>query len=324
MEKRIFFGKTEIKNPLIASSSPLTETAARVQRCREAGFGGVVLKTTAEYRRTGEGYGRKVVFLGDDYYADASYEREILTLEEGLSLYENSVAIADDMLVIPSVSANSREPEEWLRICRRFENLGAKLIQLDFFYLGTLIRWNDRHFYEWLGQFLIRLQSGLSCSVMPKLNFSFDPGQTCRVLADCGIAQVSLLDSIRFALPERFGLHRDTTSYFGSKQLPLTLDYLRCAVEAGLEVCAGGGVSSAQDVDLLLEHGAKLVQTASYVLKNGFRNVPVLLHGEPTALSKECYAWCDAEDYGGRGCESCGFCRSVKRRVTSSLPDVLN
>lgn len=73
----------EIENPLIASSSPLTETADKAQCCMEASFGGVILKTAADYRRTGRGYGRKVVFIGEDYYADASYGREILTLEEG-------------------------------------------------------------------------------------------------------------------------------------------------------------------------------------------------------------------------------------------------
>ncbi len=309
MEEKIRFGGMEFANPLLAASSPLTETAGKVRCCQEAGFGGVILKTAAEYKRTGKGYGRKVVFLGEDYYADASYEREILTAEEGLALYEAVKAAGSGMAVIPSVSANSMETEDWLRICRRFEMLGAGLIQLDFFYLGSSIRFGNRDFYRRLGEFLARLQSELNAVVMPKLNFNFAPRETCMALADCGIGQVSLLDSVRVPLPERFGLHRDTTSYFGRKQLPLTLAYLRCAVEAGLEVCAGGGVSCVQDADLLLENGAKLVQTASFVLKNGFRSAPVLLHRSPAVISGNWRTWCEAERYGGEGCEFCGFCR---------------
>lgn len=311
MGEKVTFGGIEMANPLIASSSPLTETVGKVHSCREASFGGAILKTAADYQRTGKGYGRKVVFIGEDYYADASYEREILTLEEGVALFQGALSVAGDMAVIPSVSANSMEAEDWVFICRRFEDLGARLIQLDFFYLGTRIAPEDEGFYRRLGEFLAELQGRLHCIVMPKLNFNFDPEKTCKALAAYGIRQVSLLDSIRCVLPARFGLHQDTTSYFGRKQLPLTLTYLRHAVEAGLEACAGGGVSGAEDVELLLENGAKLVQTASFVLRNGFRYAPTLLHGEPASQGQ--YAWCTAEGYGGKGCEHCGFCRKAGR-----------
>lgn len=309
MGERIFFGGMETANPLVASSSPLTERLEGVRACREAGFGGVILKTAADYRRTGNGYGRRVVSLGDDYFADSSYEREILTMEEGLALFRDSLEIAGDMAVIPSVSADSMEAGDWLDVCRSFESLGARLVQLDFFYLGTVIRFGEDGFYGRLGELLVKLQEGLECRIMPKLNFNFDPQKTCGVLAECGVRCVSLLDSVRFPLPERYGLHKDTTSYFGRKQLPLTLRYLECAAGAGLEACAGGGVACVEDVDLLLGKGARLVQTASFVLKNGFGYAPVLLHGKPMVLERECRTWCGAERYGGEGCEMCGFCR---------------
>lgn len=91
MGEKVTFGGIEMANPLIASSSPLTETVGKVYSCREASFGGAILKTAADYQRTGKGYGRKVVFIGEDYYADASYEREILTLEEGGGAFSGSL-----------------------------------------------------------------------------------------------------------------------------------------------------------------------------------------------------------------------------------------
>lgn len=308
MGKSVLFGDIEFKNPLIASSSPLTETAKKIRCCKEAGFGGIILKTAAQYQRNGGGYGRKVVFIGEDYYADASYEREILTLEEGVELYKRANTYSENMLVIPSVSANSMETADWLHICQEFENLGAKLVQLDFFYLGMLIQGQDKLFYRHLGDLLSGLQKELNCIIMPKLNFNFDPECVCRTLAECGVRQVSLLDSIRFALPKRFGLHSETTSYFGRKQLPLTLDYLRCAVKYGLEVCAGGGVACVEDVDALMQNGATLVQTASYVLKNGFALAPVLLHRKPILMKESMRTWCDVKHYGETGCEKCNFC----------------
>lgn len=308
MEQKTHFGGIELKNFLVASSSPLTETAAKVQRCKEAGFGGVILKTAAHYSRSGNGYGRKVVFIGEDYYADSSFEREILTLEEGLKLYQDTLPCKGDMLVIPSVSADSMKLADWIHVCSAFDALGAKLIQLDFFYLGSVISGMDSNFYPHIGKLMTELQKELNCTLLPKLNFHFAPELIFQTLAESGIGQVSLLDSIRHALPKRFGLHPETTSYFGRKQLPLTLDYVRCAVKYGLEVCAGGGVDSAEDVDLLLESGATLVQTASYILKNGFSQTPLLLHKEPVSIKDDKKTWCDAAYYGGDNCEKCGFC----------------
>lgn len=310
MEQKIIFGGIELKNPLTASSSPLTESPERIGRCAKAGFGAAILKTAADYQRTGTGYGRKVVFIGEDYFADASFEREILTAEEGLALFREAQARKEDMLLIPSVSAGSLEVSDWLGICRKFQAAGARLLQLDFFYLGSVLASQDDDFYPKMTHLLSRLRQELDCVIMPKLNFGLDPERSCRILAEAGVAQVSLLDSIRFALPARFGLHPETTSYFGQKQLPLTLLYLRQAVKFGLEACAGGGIGSPEDADLLTENGAKLIQTASYVLRNGFSQAPRLLHAKPIPMEDSRRTWCEAKRYGGDGCEKCRFCLS--------------
>ena len=309
----ISFAGAKLKNRLVASSSPLTESLPRLLRCREAGFGAAILKSAADYAKTGTGHGRKVVYIGDDYYADASFEREILTAEEGLALFRGAAALSGDMLLIPSVSASSLEPDEWYSVCRPFQDEGAVLIQLDFFYLGTLL--HNSGFYQKLHRMLAVLNGQLNCVVMPKLNPNFDPDTVCALLADAGVQYVSLLDSMRQDLPPEYGLHQGTTSYFGGKQLPVTLGYLGAAVRHGLAACAGGGVTSPQDVKLLRGKGAELVQVASYILKDGFSKVTELLPSVSgaalpgAALNSpflEHNPWCDVED--GAVCEQCGAC----------------
>ena len=59
------------------------------------------------------------------------------------------------------------------------------------------------------------------------------------------------------------GLHENTTPYFGGRQLPYTLKYLKVAKQYELEVCADGGETSKNDVDVLLAAGADMVQGAS-------------------------------------------------------------
>lgn len=303
------FAGIELENRLVAASSPLTESANRLRRCSEAGFGAAILKSAADYARTGNAYGRKVVYCDDGYYADSSFEREIFTLREGLALYRECSQPNADMPLIPSVSAGSLDPGEWLRICREFSQAGALLLQLDFFYLGTLQ--HDASFYDKLRAILRVLTRELPCPVMPKLNPRLDPLKTCALLGECGIRHVSLLDSMREAAPSEYGLHEDTTSYFGGRQLPLTRQYLSAAKSCGLAVCAGGGITSKADAELLLSEGADLVQIASYVLNRDFTAVHDFLDDcgtEPKSLTDflRYNPWCDAQATGH--CEKCGAC----------------
>lgn len=321
----------QMKNYLVASSSPLTESLERLQCCYEAGFSAAILKSAAAYNRTGTGYGRKVVYTADGYYADASFEREILTLQEGVALYTSASQLCpSDMLLIPSISASSIEPKEWLESCKQFAACVAPLLQLDFFYLGTLI--HDSNFYNKLHQLLDVLVADLDCDIMPKLNLNFDPDYICKLLRECGIKTVSLLDSMREDPDESLGLHKGTTSYFGRRQLPWTIRYLKAAKKFNLEVCAGGGVMSKQDVDTLLALGADMVQTASYILHRDFSAAQDLLAPSLRpcnhSVKLKHNPWCDCEN--GIPCENCGACtphkvpsQTIKRenRVSESVGD---
>ena len=298
-----------LKNNLVASSSPLTESLERLLCCYEAGFSAAILKSAANYSRTGTGYGRKVVYISDGYYADSSFEREILTIQEGLELFCSAQQkCPSDMLLIPSISAATLNPEDWIESCSRFVCHGAKVIQLDFFYLGSLD--HNTAFFEKLKSLLAALVNQLDCIVMPKLNINFNPNAVCEVMSNSGIEIVSLLDSMREIPNQRYGLHPETTSYFGIRQLPYTINYLKTAKQYNFKVCAGGGVNSYNDMKCLLENGADLIQVASYILKRDFSATKDLLPNEDfsnksIALLKH-NPWCD---YTHRGnCEMCDAC----------------
>lgn len=295
------------RNHLVAASSPLTESPQRVSCCQKAGFGGAILKSTADYAPSTPSYGRKVVWEKNCYYADGSLESEILPMQTGISLYRESLAATDDMLLIPSVCAFSLSPSEWLGVCRPFAEMNVPMLQLDLFYLGTMV--HDDKFPKDFSTLMGVLARELPCLIMPKLNVNFEPGQTCSILSDHGVAWVSLLDSIRKDAPATHGLHQGTTSCFGRFQLPLTIQYLDMAVQHNLKVCAGGGVDSANDVEQLLLHGASWIQIASYALKRGYGAVPHLL-GQPDHPNLTHRTWCDVED--GAACQYCGGCRGTR------------
>lgn len=307
------FAGFTFKNQLTAASSPLTESIYRLRCSRDAGFSSAILKSATDYSRGTIPYGRKIIYSGNGYYADSSFEREIMTIDEALALYEKSKALDKSMKIIPSIAISSLRTEDWYEMCVRFQENGAELIQLDFFYLGSLLC--DESIYKSVYRSLTNLNNRLSATLMPKINIHLNPEKICRALVDSGTKCISLLDSIRKVPALEFGMHEDTTSYFGPEQLPTTLEYLREAAKNGLEICAGGGVNSAEDVELLISNGAKMIQIASYVLKNGFSSLNDLLsnnqNNKTLSLSTEIHhhTWCDKEE--GFPCEMCGACKNI-------------
>lgn len=302
-----------LKNYLVAASSPLTESLERLQCCEAAEFSAAILKSCADYDPSGNGYGRKVVYVEDGYYADGSIESEILPLEKAVELYRVATKeLSGTMLLIPSVSASTLNPQKWIYSCKKFEEVGAKILQLDFFYLGTLEQ--NELFYSQLSALLFCLKKELSCQIMPKISIRFVPEKVFPVMACCGISTVSLLDSIREDPDESFHLHKGATSYFGPRQFPYTLQYLKIARQYDLEVCAGGGVASLKDVNILLDHGASVIQVASYILNRRFSATFDLLPDYNKKTGKDVLLthnpWCDYKEFGK--CMCCGGCAPHK------------
>lgn len=271
-----FMGK-RLKRPLIASSCIATESAENVRRLIQNGVQGVILKSCADYRR-GEITGKRCFAVDNSKYTYASspFEKEILTFDEGLELLCELRRVfhkETDILLIPSFSASSLSSDDWIPACKRLEAAGADGIQLDFFYMGSII--GSEGFAEKLTFLLRELKRTINIPVMPKLNLNLPKDFIIPILVKSGIEYVSLLDSVRSPFLEkkdgkyRIGerLDAETTSCFGSWQLPLTLGYTYTAAKYGLKVCAGGGVTCADDAGKLLAAGADVVQSATFLTK---------------------------------------------------------
>ena len=262
-----------LENPIIASSCIATEDVRRIMRLVSNGVQGIILKSCADYKRSGVSDKRHFAVDKNGFvYASSPYEKEILTLEECLGML-SKLRKKTDVLLIPSFTAASLEPSEWLGPCQSLAAKGADGIQLDFFYMGNLI--GTDNFRQRITALLSELVNGLDVPVMPKLNVNLPKDFIIPILAEAGVEYVSLLDSVRspflmeqdgkYSVCDRLDPH--TTSCFGHWQLPLTLGYTYTASQHGLKVCAGGGVTNADDVKKLLAAGAVTVQSATFLTK---------------------------------------------------------
>lgn len=268
-----FLGK-ELENPIIASSCIATESVENVLRLAENGVQGAILKSCADYQRGDVSDKRQFAVDKDGFlYASSPFEKEILTLEECLSML-SELREKTDILLIPSFTADCLEPSAWIPSCQKLAESGADAVQLDFFYMGNLI--GTDNFSVKMITLLKELVKNIPVPIMPKLNINLPKDYIMPLLAKASIEYVSLLDSVRspyleekngsYFLSER--LDTQTTSCFGHWQLPLTLGYTYTAAKYGLKACAGGGVKNAEDVQKLLAAGAVTVQSATFLTKS--------------------------------------------------------
>lgn len=268
-----FMGK-RLENPLIVSSCIATESSEKVLRIAHNGIQGAILKSCADYRRRNFSGKRQFAVDGNGYtYASSPFDKEILTLDECISII-NELRPQTDILLIPSFTASSLSPDDWFPACKGLEKTGADGIQLDFFYMGCII--GTENFSEKLVVLLDKIRKAINIPVMPKLNINLPKDFIMPLLVKAGIEYVSLLDSVRspylevedngkYHISKR--LDAETTSCFGHWQLPLTLSYTYTAVMHGLKVCAGGGITCVDDVNKLLAAGATTVQSATFLTK---------------------------------------------------------
>ena len=258
--------------PLIASSCLVTERADVIMKLVEHGIEGVILKSCADYERGSYEGGRK--FKKDKktglFYAASPFQKEILTLNEAVDLTAE-IRPKTDILIIPSVTASSLDPNAWIPSCKALEKAGADGLQLDFFYMGNLI--GEDGLARNIVKLLKAINSSVNIPVMPKLNINLPKDFIMPLLVEAGTEYVSLLDSVRSPFLEKNGdsyrldetMDPVTTSCFGAWQLPLTLGYTYTAAKHNLKICAGGGITSENDIRKLLAAGATVAQSATWI-----------------------------------------------------------
>lgn len=129
-----------LKNPLVASASPLSKKLDRARKLEEAGMAAIVMYSLFEEQIIHES-------LEQDHYfsrtTDASPEALSLLPDGGLyginpEKYLNQVAGLKKALEIPVIgSLNGVSKGGWTSYARRIEEAGADALELNMYYLAT-------------------------------------------------------------------------------------------------------------------------------------------------------------------------------------------
>ena len=127
-----------LRNPLVASASPLSQTVDGIRRLADAGVGAVVLYSLFEeqLRREAAETARLVEVGAESFGESLTYFPSAAEEEAGsrryLSLLERAAAAVD----VPVIgSLNGVTPGGWVDYARAMQHAGAAAIELNVYYL---------------------------------------------------------------------------------------------------------------------------------------------------------------------------------------------
>lgn len=274
-----------LRNPLVASASPLSQTVDGVRRLADAGVGAVVLYSLFEEQlRREAAENARLVDAGTESFAESlSYFPPAAEAEAGprryLSLLERAAAAVEVPVI---ASLNGVSPGGWVDYARAMQEAGAAAVELNVYYLPGDARISGRDVEQRHIDVLTRVKDAVSVPVAIKLSPYFSStGEMAVRLDDAGADALVLFN--RFLQPDidpdKLAVVNEVTlSNRVDARLPRTwIALLYGRVRASL--AATTGVETADDVVRYLLAGADVVMSASALLRHGPEHATVLVDG---------------------------------------------
>ena len=284
-----------LRNPLVASASPISNTVDGVRRLASAGVGAVVLFSLFEEQLRHEAeQNARLADAGTDSFAESlSYFPAGADSDAGprryLSLLERATAAVD----IPVIgSLNGVTPGGWTSYARAIQDAGAAAIELNIYYIPGDPHITGREVEQRYIDILCRVKDAVTVPVAVKLSPHFSSvGEMARRLDEAGADGLVLFN--RFLQPdidlETLAVTPDVyLSSPAEARLPRTwISILRQHLRASL--AATTGVEGPADVIKYLLAGADVVMTASALIRHGPGHAAVLLDGLSGWMARKGY-----------------------------------
>src|SRR5580693_10082627 len=289
-----------LRNPLVASASPLSNTVDGVRRLADAGVGAVVLYSLFEEQvRQEMAENARLAEAGTEVFAESlSYfpaeVEEDSTAEDAiprryLSLLERAAA-AVDVPVIGSI--NGMTPGGWTSYARAMQDAGAAAIELNIYYIPGDPHISGRDVEQRHVDILSRVKAAVTVPVAVKLGpYYSSTGEMAVRLDEAGADGLVLfnrflqpdIDPETLAVLPAVGLSNPAEARLPRTWISLLRKHLRASLAATT------GVEGPEDVVKYLLAGADVVMTASALIRHGPAHAAVLLDGLSEWMARKGY-----------------------------------
>jgi len=284
-----------LKNPIVASSSPLSHNIDSIRRLEDAGAAAVVMYSLFEEQIGFDSYYIDYhLTQGIDSYAESiSYFPDMQSYNVGPDQYLNLIRRAKEAVDIPIIgSLNGASVGGWTDYAALIEEAGADALELNIYYVPTNPEISSLEVEALYLEILTAVRETVGIPVAVKLSPFFSSiANMANRFADFGADGLVLFN--RFYQPD-FDLEnlevkpRLVLSDSDDLRLPLRwVAILYGRVNADLAITSG--IHKSEDVIKGLMAGAKVTMMASELLQNGVRRIGQVLN--------EVVAWLADHEY---------------------------
>ena len=299
MEQTTSYLGLALRNPLVASASPLSRTVDGIRRLVDAGVSAVVLYSLFEEQlRREAAENARLVDIGTESFAESlTYFPEAAEQEPGPRRYLSLLERAAGAVSVPVIgSINASTPGSWAGYARSMQDSGAAAIELNIYYLPGDPHVSGRDVEQRHLDILARVKDAVTVPVAVKLSPYFSAtAEMARRLDLAGADGLVLFN--RFLQPdidpEPLAVAPGTSlSHAAEARLPLTWITLLHG-RIGASLAATTGVEGSTELIKYLLAGADVVMTASALLRHGPEYAAVLLDGLREWMGRKGYTAVD-------------------------------
>ena len=274
-----------LKNPLVASASPISRNIDKARKLEEAGISAIVMYSLFEEQIINESLELDhYLTRGTDSFAEAmSYLPDGGMYSVGPEKYLNQLAGLKKALNIPIIgSLNGVSNGGWTRYARQIQEAGADALELNLYYIATDLDLTSQELENAQVELVAEVKSAITIPLAVKLSpfITALPNFARRIVEEKGANGLVLFNRFYqpdFDLDELEITHSLDLSASADLRLPLRwISILYGKINADFALTSG--VHTANDVLKAMMAGAKVAMMASNLLHNGEQVVPALLN----------------------------------------------
>ena len=270
----------ELKNPIIASSSGMTDSVDKIKNLEVNGVGAVVLKSLFEEQITME-IDKIIAENTYNKYGDAEDYIEYYTRKYNVDNYLKLIEQSKEQVDIPVIaSLNSFSVGRWVSFAERIESAGADGLELNLFIMPSDQKFNGQEIEEIYFDIIKNIRKNTSLPIAVKLSPYFSSMADSLIKMskedidaivlfnrfyspDVDLENEEIVSSKIFSLPEENSM--------SIRWIGMLSDKVKC------DMAASTGIFNGYDTLKNLLVGAKAVQVASTLYKNTAKQIGVML-----------------------------------------------
>jgi dihydroorotate dehydrogenase (fumarate) len=273
----------KLKNPLVASSSPMCEDVANIRRMEDAGASAVVLHSLFEEQIALESYDLdRFISAGEEVGPESTtHFPDLLGYNRGPQGYLEHIRKAKEAVSIPVIaSLNGTSVGGWINYAKEMQQAGADALELNIYYIPVDAEVTGEQVEQKYCDLVREVKAAVQIPVAVKLGPYFSSlVNMARRLEASGADGLVLFN--RFYQPD-FDLEslEVVPNLILSNQYELLLRLNWIAVLYGNikpDMALTGGVHTATDVVKAMMAGAKVAMTTSALLKKGITYLDTML-----------------------------------------------